>query len=262
MAQKYIMLYTSYKEQLTLLSDSDKGKLIMALFDYAETGIVPELDGMPLMAFAFIRSQIDRDTIAYEKKCRKNSENGAKGGRPPKQQNMIAKEDKITEPNGIYIDDKKPKETERFFEEPKKGKEKENEKKKKKEKEKEIDSLCMVDGDTAPIQEEAEIEIELPLNDKTVYQVTKVQVHQWEGLYPAVDVSQALRGMKGWLDARPDKRKTRRGISRFINGWLAREQDKGGNRRGGQGLGNASVSQNRSGETPEGTCGKQFGNWL
>lgn len=107
-----------------------------------------------------------------------------------------------------------------------------------------------------------EIEIELPLNDKTVYQVTKAQVHQWEGLYPAVDVSQALRGMKGWLDARPDKRKTRRGISRFINGWLAREQDKGGNKRGGQGLGNASVSQNCSGETPEGTCGKQYGNWL
>ena len=33
--------------------------------------------------------------------------------------------------------------------------------------------------------------------------------------------------MAGWLDANPSKRKTKRGILRFVNGWLAREQDKG-----------------------------------
>ena len=32
--------------------------------------------------------------------------------------------------------------------------------------------------------------------------------------------------MKGWLNSNPTKRKTRRGIKRFINSWLAREQDK------------------------------------
>ena len=34
--------------------------------------------------------------------------------------------------------------------------------------------------------------------------------------------------MKGWLDANPTKRKTSRGIKRFVNSWLAKEQDKGG----------------------------------
>ena len=50
---------------------------------------------------------------------------------------------------------------------------------------------------------------------------------EWSELYPAVDVMQELRKMAGWLDANPSKRKTKRGILRFVNGWLAREQDKG-----------------------------------
>ena len=46
--------------------------------------------------------------------------------------------------------------------------------------------------------------------------------------YPAVDVIQQLRNMRGWLDANPAKRKTKRGINAFIVRWLAKEQDKGG----------------------------------
>lgn len=36
--------------------------------------------------------------------------------------------------------------------------------------------------------------------------------------------------MRGWLLSNPNKRKTRRGIEKFINGWLSREQDKGGSK--------------------------------
>ena len=73
--------------------------------------------------------------------------------------------------------------------------------------------------------------ISLPLNDKTWYSITQKQVDEWSGLYPAVDVMQELRKMVGWLDANPTKRKTKRGILRFVTGWLAREQDKGGNKK-------------------------------
>lgn len=69
--------------------------------------------------------------------------------------------------------------------------------------------------------------IVLPLNTGDGYPVSAEQCHEWAGLYPAVDVIQQLRNMKGWLDGNPTKRKTRRGILRFINGWLAREQDRG-----------------------------------
>lgn len=71
--------------------------------------------------------------------------------------------------------------------------------------------------------------ITLPLNDQSLYPVYPSDTEEWSELYPAVDVMQQLRSMRGWLEANPTKRKTQSGIRRFINGWLAREQDKGGN---------------------------------
>lgn len=72
--------------------------------------------------------------------------------------------------------------------------------------------------------------ITLTLNDKSEFGVDRIQVQEWQELYPAVNIEQELRKMKGWLNANPKKRKTRRGITRFINGWLSREQDKGGSK--------------------------------
>lgn len=69
--------------------------------------------------------------------------------------------------------------------------------------------------------------IRLPLNDGTLYDVMPEQVSFWSQLYPAVDVMQELRNIAGWMDARPTRRKTRKGIKRCINSWLAGEQDSG-----------------------------------
>ena len=33
--------------------------------------------------------------------------------------------------------------------------------------------------------------------------------------------------MRAWCNSNIERRKTRRGIKRFVNGWLSREQDKG-----------------------------------
>ena len=79
-----------------------------------------------------------------------------------------------------------------------------------------------------PLAASAPPVISLPLNDGTFYDVSEEQCHEWAGLYPAVDVIQQLRGMLGWLNANPSKKKTRRGIPAFINRWLAKEQDRGG----------------------------------
>lgn len=68
--------------------------------------------------------------------------------------------------------------------------------------------------------------ISLLLNDKTEYPVYQEDINNWAELYPAVDVLQELRKMKGWLDANPERRKTKRGIKRFINSWLSKEQDR------------------------------------
>ena len=68
--------------------------------------------------------------------------------------------------------------------------------------------------------------LSLPLNDKTEFPVFEADVAEYRELYPAVDVRQELRNMRGWLIANPTKRKTKSGIKRFITGWLAREQNK------------------------------------
>lgn len=78
-----------------------------------------------------------------------------------------------------------------------------------------------------PCQSQAPV-ITLTLNDKTEYPVTTQQYQEWAALYPAVDIMQQLRSMRGWINANPAKRKTKSGIGRFINGWLAKEQNKGG----------------------------------
>lgn len=72
--------------------------------------------------------------------------------------------------------------------------------------------------------------ISLPLNDKSLYDVPMGKIALWRETYPAVDVEQELRRMIAWLEANPSKRKTRRGIERFINSWLARTQDSGGSK--------------------------------
>jgi hypothetical protein len=82
-------------------------------------------------------------------------------------------------------------------------------------------------AEAAPCQPTVPPVITLTLNDKTEYPVTEEQVDEWAKLYPAVDVMQALRKMKGWLDANPSRRKTKKGILRFVNNWLSKEQDRG-----------------------------------
>lgn len=68
----------------------------------------------------------------------------------------------------------------------------------------------------------------LMLNDKSYYDVPLDKIAMWKDTYPAVDVEQELKKMVAWLDSNPTRRKTRRGIEKFINNWLSRTQDSGG----------------------------------
>lgn len=67
--------------------------------------------------------------------------------------------------------------------------------------------------------------IHIPLNDKTEFPIRKSKVDEWAELYPAIDVEQELRNMRGWCLNNPTRRKTKTGVLKFVNGWLAREQN-------------------------------------
>ena len=84
-----------------------------------------------------------------------------------------------------------------------------------------------------PAEPEEPPVITLLLNTGQEYPITQSNITEWTNLYPAVDVMQSLRNMKGWCISNPAKRKTRKEIQRFINNWLASEQNKGGTARYG-----------------------------
>lgn len=73
---------------------------------------------------------------------------------------------------------------------------------------------------------EAEVEA-LILNDGSEWRPTEALFAEYVRLYPNVDVKQQFNVMRSWCLSNPKKRKTSRGIKRFVNSWLAREQDKG-----------------------------------
>lgn len=71
----------------------------------------------------------------------------------------------------------------------------------------------------------SEEEVKLVLDTGEYYTVTNEQIQGWQQSVPLVDVKSELRKMQLWLEGNPRKRKTARGITRFITGWLVREQN-------------------------------------
>ena len=83
-------------------------------------------------------------------------------------------------------------------------------------------------GARHPPPDDSPILITLPLREGGEFDVRQSLVAEVESLCPAVDVPTTLKEMKLWLVGNPDRRKTRRGIKRFITHWLRSEQDKHG----------------------------------
>ena len=66
------------------------------------------------------------------------------------------------------------------------------------------------------------------LKDGTHWEPSDEDIIAWQQSYADVDVFAELGAMESWCDANPSKRKTKKGIKRFINAWLNRARDQGG----------------------------------
>ena len=64
--------------------------------------------------------------------------------------------------------------------------------------------------------------------DEKDWQPTDEQILSWQHAYPEVDVFAELNVITVWLDSNKPKRKTERGMPRFVNSWLSRANQKGG----------------------------------
>lgn len=84
-------------------------------------------------------------------------------------------------------------------------------------------------GATAPISPEpakaAPSVVGLPTVSDGDYPVSEADIAEWQPAFPAVDVRQQLAAMRQWLIANPNRRKTKRGMRKFVVSWLDRKQN-------------------------------------
>lgn len=89
----YVKLYTDALYAYKRLSDTEFGRALRAVLQYAEDGTEPNLPGKECIMFDVLREQVERDRAAYNTKV----ENGKKGGRPPKKKENLKNRPVITD---------------------------------------------------------------------------------------------------------------------------------------------------------------------
>ena len=66
MARPGIMVYFNILEPIKGLSDEDRGKLLVAMLEYGQDGVVPNLEGPLVFVWPFVRQMIDKDEQRYD----------------------------------------------------------------------------------------------------------------------------------------------------------------------------------------------------
>ena len=66
MGRPGIMLYFDILGPVRMLSDADKGRLLVAMLEYGKDGTVPELDGALGIVWSFVQPMVDKDGQRYD----------------------------------------------------------------------------------------------------------------------------------------------------------------------------------------------------
>jgi len=73
--KKSFLMYTSYLDNVEILSDEEAGQLLKAIYAFVNGDEVPKLDRVVQLTFNPIKSHLERDMEKYKDICRKRSEN-------------------------------------------------------------------------------------------------------------------------------------------------------------------------------------------
>lgn len=199
MRTQFTFYESFYKAISRIKKKADRADAYDIICTYALFQEEPDLNSVSdavAIAFELLRPVLD--------KAREKAENGKNGGSKPKA-NAKQTESK-TEANANVEQAASKKEKEKEIE-----------------KEIDIDNIHPTDV-CAELPSSPPPAAVLPLVDGSDFPIAQKTVDELSGLYPAVDIDQQLRNMRGWLLANPKNRKTKAGIMRFVNSWLSREQ--------------------------------------
>lgn len=106
MAKCYVKAFFDWIEQTAALEDDERGRLFIAILEYARSGAVPDLAGREAILFPSIKSQIDRD-LKNSAVCARNGKNGGK----KKNANQV-------EPNRTKVNQNEPGHSKQMQDEP------------------------------------------------------------------------------------------------------------------------------------------------
>ena len=255
---EWFKMQTGWGAAIELMTDEEAGRVMKSIYTFISTGAKETREGMEGVVGLLILNQLEKDMEEFRQKAaqkeeltEKRREAGRRSGEarraktkqaqtesdpvPPRSngsepvapcsdafEDVPARSDlfvpyKNTEPRNT---EPRSKNTEPRISETETERETDTEGETKKE---EDGSELLTEASELPVET-------IPLNDGTMYPLFQRDVDEYARLYPAVDISQELRNIRGWCMANPVRRKTRKGVNRFINGWLSKAQDKGGKR--------------------------------
>ena len=97
--KKSFLMYADYQELFHELSDEDAGQLIKHILAYVNDEDPETENQIVKVSFIPIKRQLKRDLRKYEERAERSRQNGASGGRPPKNPEK---------PSGLLVNPKKP----------------------------------------------------------------------------------------------------------------------------------------------------------
>ena len=105
-----IIIHLDSLDVLDKLTPEQSGELFKAIRDY-NLGIVPEMSMVVDLVFTQFKNQFDRDIEKYHNVCKRNKENGKKGGRPITQKTQVVNSITQNNPNNLKNKNKSKKDS-------------------------------------------------------------------------------------------------------------------------------------------------------
>lgn len=195
------IFYRSFYESAKTLRKSQRLDFYEAIFELALNGENKALSGIVQGMFALVQPQIEANNKRYQNGCKPKAnqkQNASKSGA----NNNDNVNDNVNEND----------------------------------KEKELEKESSNSSSSNSLKESSTVILTMMLDTGDEYEITESMLKEWQQLHPKVNVLEEMQKMKAWLYANPNKRKTKRGMKRFINSGLS---------------GSKSYSENRSGNNAE-----------
>lgn len=214
------LLYIDRLEVLDDMTDADAGKLFRAIRDYVKDGSTPERGTIVSIAFLALKPALDSDSEKYHLMCLKRSEAGKKGGRPRKQENSEASDEKQEEAKKASAFEEEANESKKskcFFEKAKKA---------------DTNTNTNTNTDNTPpvvgvLSAGARVDVgddgvKLPVSPTDTVPLDKYFVAQLHEMYPEIDISAEMKAITLKMIATNYPCRNQTSMQKYVLEWMKR----------------------------------------